>query len=65
MERSAKQQNVIDAHAIVFRTVTATCVAVNITRVKKPKQLKKCKTSVNTALMILTFKWTACKKLVV
>ena len=54
-------QNVIGAHAIVFKTVTATCVAVNITRVKKPKQLKKCRTSINKALMMLTFKWKACK----
>ena len=61
MKRSTAQQDVIGAHAIVFKTVTATCVAVNITRVRKPKQLKKCKASVNTALMILTFKWKACK----
>ena len=61
MKKSAAMQKVIGAHAIVFKTVTATCVAVNMTRVKKPKQLKKCKTSVNTALMILTFKWKASK----
>ena len=45
----------------MFNAVTATWVAVNRTRVKKPKQLKKCKMSVKIALIMFTFKLKACK----
>ena len=55
------QHDVTGAQAIMFKELTATCVAVNRTRVKKPKQLKKCKMSVKIALMMFTFKLKACK----